>query len=212
MKKIALIGGITNNMADIPAAYFDAVSAVGAAPFAVYPASAKKVADTFDALLVCGGKDPHPALYGKKIRFPRLTKTEEKVDKYELPLINAFLLKNKPILGICRGAQSLNIALGGTLFEDIPTQLSLQHSDVTHEIRISRHSILYELFGASYTVNSHHHQSVERVGRGLFVSAASPDGIIEGIESEDGRRIGVQWHPERMQDMRPLFSYFVSLT
>lgn len=212
MKQIALSGQIKNRCSDIAPRYFDAIRAAGAQPHAVYCTPPFLAACLYDGLVVCGGGDPDPRLYGKTLQFPGITQINAEVDAYEFPLLRAFLDMGKPILGICRGAQSLNIALGGTLFEDMPRQLNVCHSDTVHDICISEDSFLFELFGKTFRVNSYHHQCIEKLGKGLFASAASPDGILEAFESENKRLIGVQWHPERMPQMHTVFEYFISKT
>jgi putative glutamine amidotransferase len=126
-------------------------------------------------------------------------------------LIEEAKARGKPVLAICRGIQILNVALGGTLVQDIPSQIgtTIGHDDDTprnarsHEITIHRGSLIAGAVGAEHvTVNSFHHQSVDRVGKGMRVTARSPDGVIEGMESTDDAWwvMAVQWHPEEMTE------------
>ena len=170
---------------------------------AVEPAT---LATDLDALLLSGGDDVAPESYGETPRDPAW-RGDALRDAYELALIRAFMGANKPVLGICRGAQILNVALGGTLYQDIPTQLdgAACHRDtelddaLTHQVTFAGHAA--QLFGASRAaVNSFHHQGIKALGRGLTVEARCvSDGLVEAIRlSEPGAPwlVGVQWHPE----------------
>ena len=122
------------------------------------------------------------------------------------------------MLGICRGAQVLNVALGGDLCQhvfDLPSvQIQHQDKDTRHRVRLVPESLLSSIFGhvPELTVNSTHHQAVQRPGDGLTISALSTDGVIEAVEMGD-RVLGVQWHPERMleEGMEPIFRWFLGL-
>jgi putative glutamine amidotransferase len=127
-----------------------------------------------------------------------------------------------PILGICRGAQVLNVALGGSLFQDIPAQFTAPvlnhmqkeiHFGTDHPIDIQPGSRLHDMFGPRIMVNSRHHQSIRRPGNGLKVTARSPDGVIEAVEHTSLPIDLVQWHPELMlienQSMAPVFASFI---
>ena len=154
-----------------------------------------------------------PAFYGQKPWRDNL-KFNAELDKYELELINAFIMRKKPVLGICKGMQSINIALGGTLIQDIPSMLNLYHSncgptECMHEIKISPNSKLKEALGLRAVVNSYHHQCVHLTGDGLTVAAASHDGVIEAIEGIELPVLGTQWHPERMAG-NAVFDHFFS--
>jgi putative glutamine amidotransferase len=162
--------------------------------------------ERLDGLVLSGGVDIDPVLYGRTAH-PKLGRVERRRDEFELALTREALARDLPLLAICRGHQLLNVACGGTLVQDIASELE---SDVTHDaagrrtrrvhdVEVAPGSKLAEVLGAgSLSVNSFHHQAIEELGNGLRVSARSPrDGLIEGIEV-DGRRfaIGVQWHPE----------------
>lgn len=180
-------------------------------------------------LLLAGGGDVLPDMYGAE-PHPSFSAAEPGRDTYEIELITRALDTDLPVLAICRGIQVLNVARGGTLVQDIPSQLpgALEHrfgvpphhpATLAHEIWIEEGSALARLTGDSpggthsCQVNSRHHQAVENVAAGFVVSATAPDGVIEAIE-DPARRfcVGVQWHPEnfyRTGEFRSLFEGFV---
>ena len=179
---------------------------------------------TFDGLLLGGGSDVAPERYGQE-RLPNAAlQLDEERDNTEFPLLDNALRDGAPILGICRGLQVVNVRLGGTLIQDLPSQ---RPSDVVHDDsgknRTNRiHSVkvlggtrLSEIAGVvEIDVNSRHHQAVERPADGLIVSAKGPDDVIEAIEASDGRwLVAVQWHPENLTDdavSQNLFREFVA--
>lgn len=174
-----------------------------------------------DALLLPGGGDADPALYGQEVRGSNPPDHER--DRDELELIRLFLSQEKPILGICRGHQMLNIALGGTLIQDLPDERhrhdAQTDTDRVHRVR-SVHPLMIELYGENFVSNSSHHQAVDRLGDGLVPTCVSEDGVIEGIVHENGKVLGVQFHPERMafalkredaDDGEPIFRWFTAM-
>jgi putative glutamine amidotransferase len=182
-----------------------------------------------DGLLLTGGGDVEPSRYGEA-PHPELEDVEPERDEFEINLIAAARRRDLPILGICRGVQVLNIAAGGTLVQDIPSQVpgALNHSldvpqhqpyDLAHEVWIEKDSLLAKLLGERLVgsdtceVNSRHHQAVKKVAPGFRVSATAPDGVIEAIEDPSVRFcLGVEWHPEnfwRTGEFRSLFEGFV---
>ena len=174
-----------------------------------------------DGLLLPGGADIEPSLYGRE-REEKCGKPNELRDKYEFLIYNEFVKTDKPILCICRGFQLLNVANGGTLHQDIADIKKCSHSDFLkrakpiHKVSINENTKLYEIFGKAETgVNSLHHQAVEKVGGNINVSAVSEDGFVEAVELRDHNFcIGVQWHPEHMSKkdalQQNLFNQFVS--
>jgi putative glutamine amidotransferase len=176
-----------------------------------------------DGLLLSGGADIHPAVYGEK-ELNDTVKVDLLRDEAEIPLTREAVRRDLPVLGICRGIQTLNVALGGSLVQDIPSQRStpIEHkqgggrSERTHEIEIGPCSYLDASLGAHrLMVNSLHHQAVDRVAPELRVSALAPDGMIEGLEAPGARFIvAVQFHPEEMTsdsaEARRLFESFVA--
>lgn len=195
--------------------------------------SPRALIGVIDGLLLTGGGDIDPVLYGEE-RHESVRDAEPGRDEFEIDLARRAMDADLPLLAICRGSQVLNVAAGGTLVQDIPsapdfrlqpeaTQIAHgieQPKDhVAHAIRVSAGSVLARGLGAavdaSHTcrVNSRHHQSVGRIGRSLVASATASDGVVEAIESPAARFcIGVQWHPEnfwRTGEFRPLFDAFV---
>jgi len=180
-------------------------------------------------LLLTGGDDVAPARYGEA-PHPTVVEAEAGRDDFEIALIDAARKKRLPILAICRGVQVLNVACGGTLVQDIPSQIAgaLSHSlpsppnesyTLAHEVWLERDSLLSRLMRErlgdtdSCEVNSRHHQAVKTIAPGYIVSATAPDGVIEAIEDPTlPFCLGVQWHPEnffRTGEFRPLFEGFV---
>lgn len=187
-----------------PAHYIRALKAVGAEPWI---AAADTEPEAFDGLILCGGGDPEPALFGQKNQGSYGISRER--DRLELSCIHHFLKDKKPILGICRGNQMLNIAFGGSLIQHLPN--AQQHiapgRDVWHDLRTD--GILKRLYGAKLQANSSHHQAVDRVGRGLKVIARSSDGVVEALEHQALPVLGVQFHPERMEKGLAIFELFL---
>jgi len=170
-----------------------------------------------DGIMLSGGEDLHPRFYGMPERITELDPREvnERRDDFELDLIGLALRKGLPILGICRGLQVVNVFLGGTLILDIPSTGKSDHSkldgvDRVHEVEVAANTGLARIVGMSRgIVNSSHHQSADKIGRGLKISAVAQDGVVEGLEWEDSDGKSflqlVQWHPERMQDAESPF-------
>lgn len=201
MKKILLTSG-----GKVPMGYLKALQELGAEAVA---AEAGTDPAEFDGLLLCGGGDPDPALFGEKNQGSYGISRER--DQLELSCVHSFLKAEKPILGICRGNQMLNVAFGGTLVQHLPT--ANEHiapgQDLFHEIRTD--GLLKKLYGRKATVNSSHHQGIGKVGRGLRVIAVAPDGVVEGVVHERLPVLGVQFHPERMENGLPVFESFLKL-
>lgn len=205
--------------------YIDAVVKGGGLPIMIPPTCTPEeiplYLDMCDGILMTGGMDVAPILYGE-MPIAQCGSFDLEVDRSNLELMKAALKADKPILGICRGMQLLNVALGGTLYQDIPTQHqgSAGHSwgyirtDVVHTVNVEKDSPLYEVFGKSeLQVNSVHHQAVKGLGLGLEVCAKAPDGVIEAIHLPGKKVLAVQWHPEMLllqsDEMLCLFQDFV---
>jgi putative glutamine amidotransferase len=158
--------------------------------------------DRVDAVVINGGLDVDPARYAQE-RLPSTDEPDPVRDAFELGLIEAAHERGLPVLGICRGMQLLNIARGGTLIQDLSTATDLEHfvadryDQPVHGIEIERDSLVAAgLAARETTVNSVHHQGLDRVADGLRAVAYAPDRTVEAIEDESGRLVGVQWHPE----------------
>ncbi|MEG6584906.1 gamma-glutamyl-gamma-aminobutyrate hydrolase family protein [Dendrosporobacter sp. 1207_IL3150] len=190
--------------------YIEAVVAAGGTPVVLPVVSNPDVisvqAQILDGLLVTGGYDVHPLLYGEE-PFDKLEFIDPDRDNHEIELVKITHALKKPIFGICRGIQLINVAFGGTLYQDLSQSPGsyIKHMQKSrrevagHSIEVVKGSKLYEVFGEFVITNSFHHQSVKDVADGFIVSALSKDGIIEGIEKKgDCYLVAVQWHPEDM--------------
>jgi len=207
--------------------YVDSVVQAGAAPFLIpllrENAGVRQLYDMADAIMLCGGEDIEPRCYGEEIQAV-LTTTSPARDQIELDIVLWAIDDGKPLLGICRGMHVINVALKGTLYQDLSTQYpaSLEHHlsgqrepNMGHEIRLDPNSKFAALLGAEVLfVNSRHHQAVKEIGRGLKAAARAPDGVIEAIEhSQKPFVLGVQCHPELLSggsssNWRDLFCAF----
>lgn len=152
----------------------------------------------YDGLLLPGGGDISPVFYHRRNRGSQNICISE--DIIQLLLFHRFFEQQKPILGICKGMQLINVALGGSLIQVLPTQdmHAWQNGDQYHKTTASTGSILYSLYGSRFTTNSAHHQAVRTLGSGLSATQYASDGTIEGIEYDSRPVLGVQWHPERL--------------
>lgn len=200
------------------ARYLNAIEEAGGIPFILplmdQPLAWKQMLSSIDGLLLTGsGSDLSPELYGEKQRYTFKRMSGERAS-LELGLANLAYKKDVPMLGICGGMQSINVALGGTLFQDINSQMTttIPHQPTwsatrtAHAIKIELCSLLHRIIGKEkIRVNSSHHQSVKDIPRGLVRTALSADGVIEAIEAPDKHfLLGVQWHPEFLHDRDPL--------
>lgn len=190
-------------------AYVRSVEAAGAFALllpAQAPAAAEAVLDRLDGLVLSGGVDVDPALYGCA-PHPKLGRVDRARDEFEIALTRLALRRDMPLFAICRGQQLLNVAAGGTLVQDIPSVVAgaVNHdvagsrTERAHAVEVAPGSRLGELMGPGpLLVNSFHHQAIDRLAPGLAVTGRSPeDGVIEAVEMKDRSFvIGVQWHPE----------------
>ena len=189
--------------------YSQAILHAGGAPVIIPAAQDRKsltrILSSLQGLILSGGPDVHPRCYGEE-PLAGLGEVDDALDHMELMAAELAIEKNLPLLGICRGIQVLNIALGGTLYQDIPSQVpeSICHTPKTdkavntHTVRIETGSRLHQIIGKpEIWVNGKHHQAVKDSAPGLVVTARARDGGIEAVEQPDKRYvIGVQWHPE----------------
>jgi putative glutamine amidotransferase len=195
----------------VPVDYVEAVLEAGGLPMPLalhdvelYGGAVAEQLAYCDGLLLSGGVDINPATYGEQ-PHPELNATTPERDSHELALLAEAKRRGIPILAICRGVQLVNVAYGGTLYQDIPAQVpeAIQHSQrsarhqPSHDVTVSEASRLCELVGDSIAVTSFHHQAVKDLGANLEVVATAADGIIEAVEATDHPwLVAVQWHPE----------------
>jgi putative glutamine amidotransferase len=204
--------------------YVEGVADAGGVPVVLPPVVGARAADALldgiDGLVLSGGSDLDPGYYGEE-SVPELGVTLPARDAFEMALLEHALRRQVPIFGICRGMQILNVALGGTLYQDLPSQMDhmvlLGHRQVTpkwqptHEVEVDEGSGVAKILGTDeLKVNSYHHQAIKDLASGLVAVAYSPDGVIEAVESGDLSKrwmIGVQWHAEAMRDAGPEHRY-----
>lgn len=203
--------------------YVDALRRAGAVPVVIppQPENAAAVIENLDGLVLAGGFDCDPALYGEK-RHPSVEPMDVRRQENDLALARAARERGIPTLGICLGLQMMNVAGGGTLFQDIDSQMKTHIRHVSEPENRARHAVAIRagthlasiLRENEMEVNSSHHQAIRNVGEGFRVTAEAPDGIVEGLE--DPRLpfyVGVQWHPEDMvgeTSAAKLFGAFVA--
>lgn len=216
------VGGLCYSLAN----YCTAIIQAGGTPVISALADAEEYAEIADGILFTGSNcDITPSLYGQENR--KSAHCNETLDEMELKLFEAFSKRNKPILGICRGIQLINVALGGTLIQDIPEEVPALtvHKKVYkeetrfHPVRAKAGSLFARFFGTEFITNSYHHQAIKECGKGLIPTVTTDEGLIEAVEHESRPIFATQWHPERMigqeqlelVDMMPLFRYFVDL-
>ncbi len=199
--------------------YCAAVRALGGQPLAAYcPEPDPDCA----GLLLCGGGDLDSALFGQPNQGSEPPDPDR--DRAELALFQAYFRSGRPILGICRGMQVINVALGGTLIQDLPDALKPFHRgrdrDPVHAVQALEGSLLHQLYGPVFCVNSCHHQAAGRLGEGLRATAWSEGGCCEALDMPGRPVSGVQFHPERMAfglrrldtvDGAPIFTRFLAL-
>jgi putative glutamine amidotransferase len=204
--------------------YVDVLTSAGAIPW-VIPLShdmttLRAVYERLDGVFLPGGVDMDPAVYSES-RLPECGVTDPDRDRVEVAMVQWAIADGKPVLAVCRGVQVLNVAAGGTLYQDLaewcdaaikhdywPMEVK-QRQDLVHEVTIEDGTQLASIIGAgTTTVNSMHHQGIKKLAPGLIVNSRAPDGLIEGVEgSDDGSYlIGVQWHPEELVESDPAMS------
>ena len=198
--------------------YCRALTAVGAVPVLAPDGAAEALSEQMDALLLTGGGDVGPALWSRPAPEDLLSFVDPGRDRYEAALFRAFLAAGKPIFGVCRGMQLINVLLGGDLWADLPAERGTRsHGDGQfHDALFAPDTWLFDLFGSRGNVNSYHHQACRTLGEGLRECAVSADGICEAFCHGSLPIWGVQWHPERMipdmpggnGDMRALFAFW----
>jgi len=208
--------------------YVESIRRAGGEPIEVVPGTetAAQILSRVDGLMLTGGGDVDPTIYGEE-PHGTFEAAEDGRDQFEIELSRAAVESGIPFLAICRGMQVLNVAMGGTLIQDIPSQVrgALDHSireprhHIAHEVWVAKGSQLSTLLadhmedGETCHVNSRHHQSVKQAAKGFEVTATSPDGVVEAMEKTDSPFcVAVQWHPEnfwRTGEFRELFQGLV---
>lgn len=225
---IAANTGINKNgqtITNVPVEYNRSVQRTGAVPVILPPAGDEQtlalMLSRVDGLILPGGLDIDAHYFNQKMH-PACRASDPELDTFQICLVHLAVELKMPVLGICRGAQVINVALGGSLVQDIPSQVSesgIGHKQevfsygTDHDVRFDPGSRLYRLFGESLCINSRHHQSIDTPGKGIRITAWAPDGVVEGAEHESLPFDLVQWHPELLMqkndDMLPLFKQFI---
>jgi putative glutamine amidotransferase len=212
-----------------PRDYEAALRRAGAGVRVVAPGeSVTEILAATDGVLLTGGGDVDPAFYGE-LPHPSFSAAEPGRDQFEIALARQALAADLPLFAICRGIQVLNVALGGTLVQDVPDQRpgALGHripeppASIAHDVAVTPGSLLESILGDAVVngrcpVNSRHHQAVNAAGRGLIVTAVAADGIVEAVEDPTRRFcLGVQWHPENFHqtgEFASLFAHFTNVS
>ena len=218
-REVAAWGVWRQDAAVLPYAYVDQVAYAGAVPVLLPslggPRSARVARATvapLDALVLAGGPDIDPPRYGARPQ-PTTTEVRPERDAWELALLDAALERDIPVLGICRGAQLLNVARGGTLHQHLPEQIGhaghrpapAQYGPI--EIALEPDALPGSLLGGRICVPCYHHQAIDRLGHGLAVTARALDGTVEAVQLTDREFVvGVQWHPEQDNDRRLFYA------
>ena len=218
-----------NNDIQMRPTYIKALTAAGAIPVVLPLTSSeddlRQLVDTLDGFLFTGGPDVHPFLFGEET-LDRCGSVSAERDQMELALLPLVMETGKPVLGICRGIQLLNIGLGGTIWQDIPSQVTREfpiahkqpfhYVSFSHRVAITPGTRLHTICQAdSIGVNSSHHQAIKALANGLVATGKTSDGLIEAVEMPDYPFfVGVQWHPEYLwpEDAAAerLFTFFVT--
>lgn len=192
--------------------YIDAVIQNGGVPYIIPfnddpTVTAEQIANV-DGLILSGGHDVDPRFYGEESQ-QKIGMIWPERDQFDMRLLTGAEEKHLPVLGICRGAQLINVAHGGSLYQDLSyrQERTLKHNQghtptlATQTVDLSSGSYLAKLFGENeISVNSFHHQIIKNLGRDLIISAQAKDGVVEAFENDDASIIGVQWHPEMLHD------------
>ncbi len=221
-----IVCGLYENKQFVTNAYIQSVRYAGGLPFLLPLIKSSSAIEEYvalcDGFLFCGGADITPLLFGQE-PVNGIGETNIRLDIFQIRFMKKVLESQKPVLAICRGMQILNVACGGTIYQDISLksrdtlnhmQNSTSRTDISHKVTIKPGTQLHRIIGTILYTNSFHHQALDQLGSGLIVSAQTSDHIIEAIEMPSRPFvIGIQWHPEAMfqtsEEMRDLFHQFV---
>ncbi len=221
-----VVCGLHENRQFVTNSYIQSIRYAGGLPFLIplvkSTAAITDYISSCDGFLFCGGADITPLLFGQE-PVNGIGETNIRLDIFQLRLMRKVLESQKPVLAICRGLQILNVACGGTIYQDLSLkqgdslnhmQNSISRQDISHKVTVKPGTMLHRITGGILYTNSFHHQALHKLGKGLVSSAKTSDGAIEAVEMpERSFVIGIQWHPEAMYqtspEMRELFSCFV---
>lgn len=210
----------------LPSGYAKGIELAGGLPFLI-PIShqitdVKQYVSMVDKLVLTGGQNVNPVYYQEKAIFPDNLMSHKR-DAFEFAIIKEALKQKKPIFGVCRGMQLLNVYFGGSLYQDLSQrspepvrhmQAPISSTIPTHLITTKEDSLLRKIYGKETKVNSFHFQAVKRLAQGFEATAQSEDGIIEGIENQNKQIMGVQWHPDfaytTLEQERRVFDFVVN--
>ena len=211
-----IICGLVDNKQFVTDAYIQAIKSSGGLPLILPLVKSKTVIQNYvslcDGFLFCGGGDITPILFGQEPDYG-IGATDITLDLFQIRLMKEILKAEKPVLAICRGMQIMNVACGGSIYQDLNEvdfetinhmQTSLSRKDISHKVLFKSKTRLHRMFGDFAFTNSFHHQAIDRLGLGLIISGSTGDDIIESIEMPSHTfAVGVQWHPESMLDSTP---------
>lgn len=197
--------------------YGEVIRRVGGIPVQLtYEADVELLADRLDAVVLSGGPDVDPRLYGARPEDGVGVDPER--DTFELGLVRAAVARGLPVVGVCRGLQLLNVARGGTLMPDLSIEIETPHFDSARHVTADAHDVVtvpgtrtHAVYGPRVRVNSSHRQAIALAGEGVIVAAAAEDGTVEAIEIEDHDAIGVQWHAEWQREPDPLWPWLIEV-
>ena len=215
-KRAAHVQGMPPSWADVPvevhvSEYSSKVGQAGGLPVMLTrQADASALAERLAGLVLTGGADIDPARY-RHHPDPGLGTVEPERDDFELQLLAAMVARGRPVLGICRGLQVINVWAGGTLHQHVPAhqRVDCAPNETAHTVSVDTTTRLGARYPDVIDVNSFHHQTVDRLGDGLVVVGRAPDGVIEIVEHARHRVAAVQWHPELLDDLDPAFCWIV---